>query len=243
MQRWIIPASVVAILVSLAALVILLAASSSQPDVAVQQEEQIEQDRWTGWSARNLAPTDAGPGETEQAPDPGGLTQPEEDPAAQEEQPLGGGQTTQEDQPLGGGQTTQEDQTPGEDQPLGGGQNTQEDQQPGGATQEDQTTQQTPAAPGPSTATVRVTGDSAYYCSLGVIGEPETVQGQSPASYEVGVETGGTALDTVIAACQKISPGTLGVRILYDGEIVARDETDARLGTVSVSWNPLAEEL
>ena len=242
MQRWIIPASVVAILVSLAALVILLAASSSQPDVAVQQEEQIEQDNGQA-GVPETSPQPTPEEETEQAPDPGGLTQPEEDPAAQEEQPLGGGQTTQEDQPLGGGQTTQEDQTPGEDQPLGGGQNTQEDQQPGGATQEDQTTQQTPAAPGPSTATVRVTGDSAYYCSLGVIGEPETVQGQSPASYEVGVETGGTALDTVIAACQKISPGTLGVRILYDGEIVARDETDARLGTVSVSWNPLAEEL
>ena len=210
MQRWIIPASVVAILLSLAALVILLAASSSQPDV-VQQEEQIEQG-----DGQAEAPEPSPQPTPEQETDPGGLTQPEEDPAAEDEQPLGGGQTEQEEQ-----------------QPLGEGPNSQGEQ----------TTQQAPATPGPSTATIRITGDSAYNCSLGVIGETETVQGQSPASYEVEVETGGTALDTVMAACQKISPGTLGVRILYDDEIVARDETDARLGTVSVSWNPLEEEL
>ena len=217
MQRWIIPASVVAILISLAALVILLAASAgSQSNIAEPQDDaQIEESE---------TPPQTTP---EQETTPGGLTQPEEDPAAEDEQPLGGGQTTQEEQPLGGGQTTQEEQ------PLGGGQ----------TEQEDQTAQQAPPQPGPSTATIRVTGDSAYYCSLGVIGEPETVQGRNPESYEVEVETGGTALDTVMAACQKISPGTLGVRILYDGEVVARDETDARLGTVSVSWNPLAEEL
>jgi hypothetical protein len=44
-----------------------------------------------------------------------------------------------------------------------------------------------------------------------------------------------------MAACQKISPGTLGVLIRYDDEVVVREETDARLGTVSVSWNPLEE--
>ena len=206
MQRWIIPASVFAILISLAALVILLAASAgSQSNIAEPQDDaQIEESE----TSPQTTP--------EQETTPGGLTQPEEDPAAEDEQPLGGGgQTTQEEQPLGGGQTTQEEQTPS----------------------------QAPVAPGPSTATIRVTGDSAYYCSLGVIGEPETVQGRNPESYEVDVETGGTALDTVMAACQKISPGTLGVRIIYDGEVVARDQTDARLGTVSVSWNPLAEEL
>ncbi|CAN5625329.1 hypothetical protein BH24ACT21_BH24ACT21_18750 [soil metagenome] len=123
---------------------------------------------------------------------------------------------------------------------------TQEDQtaQGDGAAQGGQTTQGPPAPPGlpgPGTATVEITGDSAYYCSLGVIGEPETIQGRRPTSYEIEVETGGTSLDTVMAACQKISPGTLGVLIRYDDEVVVREETDARLGTVSVSWNPLEE--
>ncbi|MGB3632782.1 MAG: hypothetical protein WA982_01950 [Rubrobacteraceae bacterium] len=55
------------------------------------------------------------------------------------------------------------------------------------------------------------------------------------------VATGGTSLETVMATCQKISPGTLGVQIRYDDEVVARDGTDTQLGTVSVSWNPLEE--
>ena len=189
MSRWIIPASAVAILVSLAVLVGLLAAGATAPeDVAAPPE--VEE-------------PEASPQPTPQqeATTPGGLTQPEEEQAAGDEQPTGEEQTVQEEP----------------------------------------TTQQAPTAPGPSAATIRITGDAAYYCSAGVVGEPDTVQGQSPATYEVEVETGGTALETVMAACQKISPGTLGVRILYDGEVVARDETAARLGTISVSWNPLEE--
>lgn len=91
----------------------------------------------------------------------------------------------------------------------------------------------------PSIAVIEFTGNSSYYCSAGAIGEPETIQGQGPATYEVVVATGGTSLDTVMASCQKISPGTLGVSILYEDEVVAQEETDVRLGTVSVAWNPL----
>ncbi len=195
MPRWIIPVSVVAILISLVTLGLLGAAGRSAPEDTVAPEQVEEPDT-------SSQPT------PEQETPPGGPTQPEEEQATQ------------------GEQTVEEEQAAPEDP----------------AAQEESTTAQpgTPL-PGPRTATIRITGDSSYYCSLGVIGEPETIQGRRPASYEVEVATGGTSLDTVMAACQKISPGTLGVQIRYDGEVVARDETDTRLGTVSVSWNPLAE--
>lgn len=199
MSRWIIPAGAVAILISLAALGILLAANSSAPPEDVSEVQQTEE------------------------PEIPPQTTPD-----QEQDLEGGGLTTPEEQPPAGEETTQEGQSAQGDQATQGGQTTQQ-----GAP--------APVPPGPSTATIEVRGDSAYYCSLGAIGEPETIQGRVPRSYEVQVETGGTALDTVMAACQKISPGTLGVLIRYDGEVVARDETDARLGTVSVSWNPLEE--
>ena len=113
---------------------------------------------------------------------------------------------------------------------------------PGGQGDQGGETPQPAIQPGPSTATIEITGDSAYYCSAGVIGDPRTVEGRRPTNYEVDIETGGTALETVMAACQKISPGgTLGVNILYDGEIVAEDETSNRLGTINVSWSPLEE--
>lgn len=190
MPRWIIPAGVVAILVSLAALGILLATNASGPSSSdLQDDAQVEPE---------IPPQPTPEPETPEEE----LTVPE-DPAGAEE----------EEQPL------QREQTTGDEPDA----------------------QQSPLAPGPRSAVVRITGGAAYYCSVGVIGEPETIQGRRPASYEVGVSTGGTSLETVMAACQKISPGTLGVRIIYDGEVVAREETDVRLGTVSVSWNPLEE--
>lgn len=192
MPRWIIPASVLVILISLAALGILLVTNSAAPEDAVAPERVEEP-------------------ETSPQPTP-----------EQEQEPAGGGLTGPVEQP------TQEDQTAQGDGAAQGGQTTQGPPAP-------------PGLPGPGTATVEITGDSAYYCSLGVIGEPQTIQGRRPASYEIEVETGGTSLDTVMAACQKISPGTLGVLIRYDDEVVVREETDARLGTVSVSWNPLEE--
>lgn len=197
MPRWIIPASAIAILISLAALGILLAANSSAPPEDVSEVQQTEEPE----ASRQPTP--------EQELEGGASTVPEEHPPI-DEGPTQEGQSAQEGLDTQGERTTQQG-TPG------------------------------PVPPGPSSATVEITGDSAYYCSLGVIGEPETIQGRVPRSYEVEVEAGGTALDTVMAACQKISPGTLGLLIRYDDEVVAREETDARLGTISVSWNPLEE--
>lgn len=179
MPRWIIPSSIVVILVSLAALGILLASNSGRTASDGLEEEagQVE--------------------EPETSPQPA----PQQETAQEEES------------------TIPEEQS----------------------AQGEQTTPQGPQAPGPRFAVIQITGDSAYYCSAGVIGEPETIEGRRPDTFRVEVATGGTALDTVMAACQKISPGTLGVQILYDEVVVARDETTARLGTVSVSWNPLEE--
>ena len=179
MPRWIIPSSIVVILVSLAALGILLASNSGR----------MASDGLGGEAGQVKEP--------ETSPQPA----PQQETAGEEES------TTPEDQPA-----------------LG-----------------EQTTPQGPRAPGPRFAVIQITGDSAYYCSAGVIGEPKTIEGRRPNTFRVEVVTGGTALDTVMAVCQKISPGTLGVQILYDDQVVARDETTTRLGTVSVSWNPLEE--
>lgn len=188
MSRWIIPASLVAILISLTALGILLATSSTSPPEDVAAPEQVEE------PDTSSQPTP----EQEAEPEPGSEVDP--------------GDT--------GDAPQQEEES---------------------ADRGEQTTQQAPTQPGPRTAVVRITGDASYYCSLGVIGESETLQGRQPASYEVEVSTGGTSLETVMATCQKISPGALGVQIRYDDEVVDRDETETRLGTVSVSWNPLEQ--
>ncbi|MGF1470511.1 MAG: hypothetical protein ACFB50_02065 [Rubrobacteraceae bacterium] len=186
MPRWIIPAGVVGILVSLAALGLLLAANSGGAP-----SNELEQ----------------GAGQVEETP---------EDPQSTEEQGAAREEPEQEATVPEGELTTPEDQ-------------------------EAQDGQATPQAPGPREASIQITGNAAYYCSAGVIGEAQTIEGRTPNTYRVDVSTGGTSLDTVMAACQKISPGTLGVRILYDGEVVARDETTARLGTISVVWNPLEQ--
>lgn len=134
-----------------------------------------------------------------------------------------------------------EPESPGSEDDATGEPDAQEDQPaPGEQAPEEEDTPQPAIQPGPRTATIEIIGDSAYYCSAGVIGDPRTVEGRRPTTYEVDVATGGTALETVMAACQKISPGgTLGVNILYDDEVVAQGETENRLGTVAVSWSPL----
>ena len=202
MQRWIIPASVAAIVISLAALAILGASSPTAPEDAAQQ--------------------DPGQIEEPEAREPEPAPQPDESPDQQSE--------ADPESPAPGGETSEDSEDP-VDQPVAGEQTTQEEETPQSAIQ-----------PGPRTATIEITGDSAYYCSVGVIGDPRTVEGRRPTTYEVEVATGGTALETVMAACQKISPGgTMGVNILYDDEVVAQDETSDRLGTVSLSWSPLEE--
>lgn len=192
MQRWIIPASVVGIVIAIAALTILVATNSINTGQDTQQ----------------------GTGQVEE-PEPVQDPTPQPDDSESPAPGTPGGETSgalNEEDAAAGGQTTREEA-------------------PEPAIQ-----------PGPRTATIEITGDTAYYCSIGVIGDPRTVEGRQPTVYEVQVSTGGTALETVMAACQKISPGgTLGVNIVYDDEVVAQDETSGRLGTVSVSWSPLEE--
>lgn len=185
MPRWIIPSGVVAILISLAALGILLAANANRPDSGAprQNDARVEQ--------------------------PENSSQPAPPRESSED-----GRANQDEQPLQGGPASQGERTTERDSPV---------------------------PPGPRNAVVRIGGGAAYHCSVGVIGEPETIEGRRPTSYEVEVTTGGTSLETVMAVCQKISSGTLEVSILYDDEVVAEDETDSRLGTVSVSWSPLEE--
>lgn len=205
MLRWIIPSSVVAILIALAALGILLAAN-------------------TGGTASLDAEQEMGQvGEQETSP------QPAPDPEQQDLQEDPG------EGSLEGEQSEQQDPSQQDDP------GDQTEQNPPGEQVNPVEAPEGLQMPGPQTAEVRISGNASYYCTLGALGEPETVQGRRPVSYEVSVATGGTSLDTVMAACQKISPGSLSVRINYDGEVVAQDETDARLGTVSVAWNPLEE--
>lgn len=94
---------------------------------------------------------------------------------------------------------------------------------------------------GPRVATIEISGNSTYACSIGRIDSPRTIRGTSPAPFQVRVTPGGSSLDTVMAVCQKISGETLGVRVVYDGELKAQDETSERFGTVSASWSPVQE--
>lgn len=97
------------------------------------------------------------------------------------------------------------------------------------------------SGPGPRVATIEVTGDASYSCSVGHLDSPRTVRGRNPATYQVRVVRGGLSLDTVMATCQKISGEELGVGIIYDGEVKAQGDTTEQFGTVSVSWSPMQE--
>lgn len=91
-------------------------------------------------------------------------------------------------------------------------------------------------------ATVQVTGDTSFSCSVGNIQSQRTVDGTAPASFEVPVDAGVFSGDAVTAACQNMAEtGTLGVQIVYDGEVRAENQTTAQFGTVNVSWS-LAEQ-
>ena len=94
---------------------------------------------------------------------------------------------------------------------------------------------------GTRVATIEITGDSRYSCSIGRIDTPRTVRGRNPAPFQIKVAPGGTSLDAVMAVCQKISGDNLGVRIVYDGEVKAQDSTTEQFGTVSVSWSPIQQ--
>ncbi len=110
-------------------------------------------------------------------------------------------------------------------------------------TQEEQPTQQdTQVEPAQETATVEITGNVAYHCTVGLIDSSRIVEGRAPAIYKIKLVPAGTSLDAVMAVCQKTAAGgPLGVRILYDGEVKAHQQTTGRLGTVAVSWSPVEE--
>ena len=117
------------------------------------------------------------------------------------------------------------------------GQTAQDDEQIQGIRPSDRGATRT----GPRVATVEISGNSSYACSIGRIDSPRTIRGTSPAPFQVRVTPGGSSLDTVMAVCQKIRGENLAVRIVYDGELKAQDETTDRFGTVSVSWSPVQE--
>ena len=94
---------------------------------------------------------------------------------------------------------------------------------------------------GTRVATIEITGNSRYSCSIGRIDTPRTVRGRNPAPFQIKVAPGGTSLDAVMAVCQKISGDNLGVRIVYNGEVKAQDSTTERFGTVSASWSPIQQ--
>lgn len=93
----------------------------------------------------------------------------------------------------------------------------------------------------PRIATIEITGDSRYSCSIGQIDSPRTIRGSNAAPFQVRVVPGGTSLDAIMAVCQKISGDNLGVSIVYDGEVRAQDSTTEQFGTVSASWSPIQQ--
>ncbi|MGB3683749.1 MAG: hypothetical protein WA990_14820 [Rubrobacteraceae bacterium] len=164
--------------------------------------------------------------ETAQEPDtePGAPTTPETTPEAPRDQAA-------EQNP----QAPQEEETPVQGVQPDGQEDGQADD-PAGADG-----RRGPAGIGPRVATVEIAGDGGYSCSLGLLGSPRTVRGTNPASFQVRVTPGGTRLDTVMAVCQKIDGEELGIGIIYDGEVVAQEDTSVQFGTVSVSWSPVQQ--
>ena len=103
-----------------------------------------------------------------------------------------------------------------------------------------------PAEPegGTETVTVRVIGTDglAFTGDIGSLDGSRSVEGAVPQEYEVQVQTGEFDFDTVYAFFSRDftdeSEGTLGVQVVYDGEVVKEGETSAQAGSVSVNWSP-----
>lgn len=231
MSRLVIIGGLATILVSLVALVTLVGVSNQSAT------EEALQDPETQESTPDPNP-EANP-EADPEADPDSVTAPTADPDAD---PAETPTTTPEEPseaPLGqdeeqGRQNAQESQ---EEPPVQG-------IQPGGQAEDSRNNRQAPATgpvAGPRVATIEISGDARYSCSIGLIDSPRTILGVNPASFQVRVTPGGTALDTVMAVCQKARGEELGVGIIYDGEVKAQDDTTGRFGTVSVSWSPVQE--
>lgn len=103
-----------------------------------------------------------------------------------------------------------------------------------------------PAEPeeGTETVTVRVIGTEgmAFTGDVGSLDGSRSVEGAVPQEYEVQIQTGEFDFDSVYAFFSRDfmdeSEGTLGVQIVYDGEVVEEGETSAQAGSVSVNWSP-----
>ena len=88
---------------------------------------------------------------------------------------------------------------------------------------------------------LRVSGTpgTAYSGSYGSFQSAQSVNdtlGVEPVAYEIG----GSDSDILAGVFRKTQPadeGTLRVKILLDGEVVAEDETSEELGVVNVTWS------
>lgn len=93
------------------------------------------------------------------------------------------------------------------------------------------------------TLTVRVTGTPGipFSGSYGTLEGQRTVDGVTPAEYEVEVETGLFAVDSVSAVMQKQSQDQSELRVEIvdeDGEVVAQQDTTAAFGVASINYSP-----
>lgn len=96
-----------------------------------------------------------------------------------------------------------------------------------------------PAPEPPDSATILLSGDAAYSCTIGSVDGSRSVEGTPPQEYEVAVNTGPFDYERISVFCWKSGmSGTLGVQIVYDGQVRQEATTLAEYGTTSVSWTP-----
>jgi hypothetical protein len=97
---------------------------------------------------------------------------------------------------------------------------------------------------GTETAVVRVTGTKGlkFTGDIGSLEGSRSVEDTVPKEYDVQFKSGAMDFDSVHASFSRDfmddSKGTLGVEIVYDGEVVKQSETNAQSGSVSVNWSP-----
>lgn len=92
------------------------------------------------------------------------------------------------------------------------------------------------------TVTIRVTGTpgSAFSGSYGNLDSTRSVDGVTPAEFEVEIETGFLTFDSVSAVMQKTDFGSaeLRVEMVVDGEVVKDESTTAEFGVAQVNYVP-----
>lgn len=87
------------------------------------------------------------------------------------------------------------------------------------------------------TITVRITGTEglAFSGRLGSAQDLRRIEGSVPKEYEIPF--GGAAVTATIRK-QQPGPGTLGVEVVRDGEVVADKETSSTTGVLNTFWTP-----